>query len=186
MLLIVIALLFATNGRARAEEINEYDLKLAYLNKFCNYVTWPKQENAQNITVAVLGAFPTDEQLKKLDGRAIGTKKIVAKRVTLADLKKPPQILFISGIDDVAKKAIQDATKELGVQPVLIVTEHADTTIPSTMKFVWIGGNVKFSVDRADAAKRGLELNAKLLRLAVAPPPPAPVAPKPVSTAVPR
>lgn len=179
-------LLFATSGRARAEEVNEYVLKLAYLYKFCNYVRWPNQENAPNVTVGVLGEFPTDEQLKKLDGLPLGAKKVVAKRVTVADLKKPPQILFVSGLDAGAKKAAQDANKEIGTQPVLIVTEHGDATIPSTMRFVWIGGNVKFSVDRADATKRGLELNAKLLRLAVVPPPPAAVVPKPVSAPAPR
>jgi hypothetical protein len=185
ILLIAIVLLFAAHGRTCAEEINEYDLKLAYLYNFCNYIRWPKQDNARDITVGFLGEFPTDEQLKKLDGRALGAKKVVAKRVTLPDLKKPPQILFISGNDAVAKKAAQDAMKEIGMQPVLVVTEHGDATIPSTMQFVWIGENVKFSVDRADAAKRGLELNAKLLRLAVIPPP-AVVVPKPASVPAPR
>jgi hypothetical protein len=175
-MLIAVMLINSASGRICAQEINEYDLKIAYLYNFCNYVRWPNNANAKEVTIGVIGDMPTDDQLKKLSSQKSGEKKVVATRIKPADLKKkPPDILFVSGNDEAAQKVTQEALKDLGNSPVLIVTELTDPAITSTIRFVWVGTSVKISVDRTDEAKRGLELNARLLRIAVTPPPVPPL-----------
>lgn len=151
-----------------APSANEYEVKLAYLYNFCNYVTWPADVDTEEIVIGVLGDRLSSEQLKKLDGRTLGeNKRISARRIAVDDLKRPMHMLFVVGDDEAAKTLLATAAKQLENRPVLIVAEHPDAATVATVRFVWVRETIKFSVDRSDAAQRKLDLNAKLLRLAV-------------------
>jgi hypothetical protein len=168
-----LAVLLAAAGRGVcAQAVDEYDVKVAYLYNFCNYVRWPEKAAVKDeIVLGIVGSRPSDDQIKKLNGRALGDgKKVVARRLTVEDLKQPLHLVFVSGSDDGAKATLAEVAKQLLDRPVLVVAEHPDAATIGTVRFVWIGGTIKFTVDRRDAARRNLELNAKLLRLAVPPP----------------
>lgn len=160
-------LLSALAGRACADGADEYDVKLAYLYNFCNYVRWPAAAG-EDVVVGVLGEAFSDAQLQKLNGRPLGERRVVVRRVAAADLAQPLHVLFVAGKDDAAKTLAAEAARRIKRRPVLLVVEHPDTTVSATVRFVRVGENVRFAVDRKDAAERNLELNAKLLRLSVA------------------
>jgi hypothetical protein len=56
----------------------------------------------------------------------------------------------------------------IGRQPVLTVTDSANASQRGIVHFVVVGGRVRFFIDEAAAAERGLLISSRLLGLAVA------------------
>ena len=55
----------------------------------------------------------------------------------------------------------------IGRQPILTVTDGANTPKRGVIHFVLVGGRVRFFIDQGAAQRRGLNISSRLLTLAI-------------------
>ena len=157
--------LYAQNPRP-----TDYEVKAAYLYNFGRFVEWPgKVAAAQggSFTVCVLGQDPFGPSLDAtLAGETIGSKTIVAKRISSVDESDNCQILFLSLRDDShLNKIIADLDKKA----ILTVSDMPQFVKRGGMiQFVLEGKKVRFEVNLMATQHAGLTLSSELLKVATA------------------
>lgn len=153
--------LFAWSGSARAENL-EYAVKAAYLTKFIPFIDWPHGVFAapdSPVTLCVLGKGPFSGRLQEDAAGALGSRALRVHHVNAP--ATDCQLLFLDR--DVAEPgAVLDALKN---SPVVTVTDSG-LSVRGIISFVIVDNHVRFDIDAAAAAARGLRISAKLLGLA--------------------
>jgi hypothetical protein len=158
---LIMTIAMASGGRAQA--VDEYQVKAAFLFNFAKFVEWPPHSFASPsdpITICVLGPNPFGHTLedvvrgKSVDGHVFGVRQI-AKMNQAAGC----QILFVAG-----------ARKQLVEQPppgVLIVGESEKfAQSGGIIGFRLEGGKVRLEINVEAAEQRKLRISSKLLSLA--------------------
>ena len=156
--------------RASAQRVLEYEVKAAYLYNIVNFVTWPADAfngPADPVRICVYGADPFGPLLDRaLQGGGPGQRPMVAVRVAVADVDSLAtcHLIFLpDGNTDRIDHAIRAAMQ----RPILIVGESDDVLRRGGMiAFVIDAGRVRFDVNPAAAASRGLLLSSRLLQVA--------------------
>lgn len=149
----------------------EYDLKAAFLFNFARFVEWPPTAFAGDrapLTVCVYGEDPFGPTLDAVvQGERVGERSLLVQRPDSLDDLGECHVLFVcrSEKDRLGKVMAQVAGK-----PVLTV---ADTDgflrAGGTINFILEGSKVRFLINQEAAARSGLRISSKLMRLAVAP-----------------
>jgi hypothetical protein len=151
--------LFLWPGVAAADNL-EYAVKAAYLTKFVPFIAWPDGALASGdpVTLCVLGKGPFAGKLEQ-DAAAAPGAALAVRHVDGPDASC--QLLFLD--HEVAEPgAVLDALKN---SPVVTVTD-SDLPVHGIISFVITANHVRFDIDAAGAAARGLRISAKLLGLA--------------------
>jgi hypothetical protein len=165
--LIIVSGSLAAAG-ARAQALDEYQLKAAFIYNFAKFVQWPSdafQGPADPITTCVLGQDPFGHELEKaIKGKAIDGRPLALRRISNVRQAAGCRILFVGSSEGKRMNAIVTGLKETGV---LTVGETEGTTLNGAIiNFTVESGKVRFEVD-VDAADRGkLRVSSKLLSLA--------------------
>lgn len=153
-------------GPARAQP-SEEAVKAAFLPRFARYVTWPAASvpaAGAPFTLCVLGRDPFGRMLDQ----ASGSELIDGHRVSVRRINAPGQsggchLVFVQGAQP------QDTGRMLAAmrrQPVLTVTDARAGPQRGIIHFTVVGGRVRFFIDDAAAAERGLTISSRLLALA--------------------
>ena len=158
----------ATLGRreARAEgaAYSEYEVKAAFLFNFVQFVKWPAGFNGP-VTIGILGDDPFGGALEKtIQGEVVNGRKLAVKRAkAVADLKGC-QIVFVSNSERGNLAAILPA---LAAANVLTVGEQEGFVKQGgAIGFTAGGEKVRFEINNGAAQRAGLEISARLLKLA--------------------
>ncbi len=152
---------------AFADEVSEYRLKAAFIQKFAKFIDWPEDafsSPSSPIKIGVLGDSPINEEISLISGRSIAGRKL--EIIRHYDLKggDPVHILFIA---DSEPKDYRKIFKRLENRPIL--------TIGESRKFCQQGGvinlflslnKMRFEINQGKAEALGLNVSSKLLRLA--------------------
>jgi hypothetical protein len=162
----ILLLRFGAPARAASRE---YQLKAAFLYNFVQFVSWPDRTFADAkspIVLATLGAAdPFDGALEAaVAGKTVGGRPLVVKHfATAADVGKC-QLLFVpaGGTDQLAA-----ALRNAGPAGVLTVGE-ADAFLKDggIIRFYQEDNRLRFEISQAAATKAGIQVSAKLMRLA--------------------
>lgn len=143
---------------ARAE--SETTVKAAYLLNFAKLVEWPASAFAggDSFIIGVVGRDAVGDELARANASANG-RKIEVRRVTAAEAAAC-HLLFVPAGSEGVIGAVQG-------RPVLTVGDGENfARRGGALGFVKEGGTVKFEANPKAAARNGLTVGAKLLRVA--------------------
>jgi hypothetical protein len=168
--LIVLALLTAqlvVPGPAAAE-VTDTAVKAAFLPRFAHYVTWPitaTPKGSAPFALCVIGGDPFGPLLDDAaKSQSVDGRRIVVKRLDSAIGADSCQIAFVDGTRSEPTGQLLAA---LAHKPVLTVTDASGGGQRGIVDFTIVGGRVRFFIDQAAAAQRGLTISSRLLALAV-------------------
>ena len=164
-LLALAAIVFAP-APLRAE--SETDVKAAYLFNFAKLIDWPASAFAgakAPIVIGVVGRDSVgDELARNIAGATANGRPVEVRRVSAGDgaALRSCHVVFIPGADrgDGVITAVQGS-------PVLLVGESDGfARRGGAIGFVKVNDAVKFDVNPKAAARSGLNVSSKLLRVA--------------------
>ena len=169
LLLAALAALAAIPAAAAAARTQptEKAVKAALLPRFARYVVWPPaaQPPARPaFQLCVIGRDPFGRLLDRAAaGEAIDGHPVLVRRMTSADSADGCHLAYVQGeaAPDTARLLL--ALRRL---PVLTVTNGRSGPQRGMVHFTIIGGRVRFFIDEAQAAERGLSISSRLLALA--------------------
>lgn len=152
----------------------EYKIKASFLYNFLFYVTWPEtgpgnadRPRDSKIVIGMMGKDPFGDFFKIVEGKKVFNKRIVIRRFkagTHPSLLSQCHILFISAS---LKPVVADILESIEDYPVLTVSEIQGFAQKGGMiNFVAMENNVSFEINRNAAAKVGITLSSKILRVA--------------------
>lgn len=156
-------MLLGGGAPALADKLPEYRLKAAFLYNFASYTEWPVMVGA-TLRLCVYGEDPFGEDLDKLHGKQVGARSVVVARVNSVDRLDDCQIVFI------ARPMIGNLARVLDRmegKPVLTVADSPGALVQGVVFNMHTAQDkVSFEANVLAAARQGLKLSAKLLRLA--------------------
>jgi len=167
---IVFILLMGVMWRAHAgaAEIEEYQVKAAFLFNFAKFVEWPAQafkSADQPIGICVLGPNPFGSSLERVvEGKVVGDRQFVVREVRDAQQAGECHIVFVSAAGWTRSRVVLGEIKKCCV-----------LTVGETGEFIPGGGMINLRLEEArvrmdinpDAAARAwLRISSKLLSLA--------------------
>lgn len=159
------ALALATSGALRAAEL-EQAVKATYLVKFAPFVTWPETAAQGPLKVCVQGRDPFGELLDRaVAGQTFRGKPVTVSRLARIDAAANCDIAYIGGS---SVQSEDEALSTLRGLPVLTVADgDQPRPAPAAVLLKLVDGRVRFAVDLVLARRAGLDINSKLLALAV-------------------
>lgn len=155
-------------GTPASAQVSEADVKAAFLPRFARYVTWPAAASPKPGEPFVLCVIGSDPFGRSLD-QAAGAQTVDGRRITVRRLRSAAgadgcHVAFIEGSR--AQPAGQ-ALAALGRKPILTVTDASSGGQRGLVHFTIANGRVRFFIDEAGAAQRGLSISSRLLALAL-------------------
>jgi hypothetical protein len=155
--------LIAFAPAALSDDLPEYRLKAAFLYNFALFTEWPASIGS-TLNLCVYGQDPFGKEIDALEGKPVGDRRIVIRRVTSIEGLTVCQVVFIadpSG-DDISRvlSALRGAT-------VLIIADApgaAKQGVALNMNVV--KNKITFEANLTAARAANLKLSSKLLGLA--------------------
>ena len=153
--------------RAAAVSGTEANIKAVFLFNFSKYVTWPPiaigERSPTELRICVPGNDSFFAVLKSaVQGEEVDGKPLQPVALDGLDDAKTCQILFVGNSQTADARAWLAAVRNAQV---LTVAEGA-LTDDTVIAFVRDNNRIRFDINRAAAARRGLNVSSKLLRLA--------------------
>ena len=148
---------------ARAQNLDEYAVKAAFLLNFAAFTEWPESVGNE-LVLCVVGVDPFGVQLDKLAGRRIGARALAIRRVAGLDEGSTCQIVFIARnqaghAPHLIERAARSAT--------LTVADSEGLSQQGVMINMSLRAErVAFEINASAAKRAGLAISSKLLRLA--------------------
>jgi hypothetical protein len=140
-------------------------VKAAFLPRFAKYVTWPAAampKGGDPFVLCLLGGDPFGALLDQAaQTQLIGGRRIVVRRLDTPAGADGCQIAFVAGG---RAGQLMDA---IDGKPVLTVTDAANGGQRGIIHFAVVSGRVRFFIDQASAARRGMQISSRLLALAL-------------------
>ncbi len=154
--------------RAGGQEMDEYQVKAAFLFNFARFIEWPPdtfKTPKDPVTICVLGHNPFGSALEDvIHGKSIDGRSFSYRQVPDAASTGICQILFVPSAENKRFRSICGNLRPFGI---LTVGEtQGFTAIGGVINFKLDGGHVHFTIN-VDAAERAqLHISSKLLSLA--------------------
>jgi hypothetical protein len=159
--LVVSPCLAANQRTATAED----DVKAAFLFNFTQFVQWPADDTAEPFRICTVTDPSFDAALDRtITGESVGRRPMVRVSPPTPDAARACQILFIGRQE--ADRAERWVAAVHGL-PVLLVGESRGAWDRGVhINFVLENNRVRFDVNKDSAARDGLDISSKLLRVA--------------------
>ena len=146
----------------------ERGVEAAYLSKFPYYVTWPPSSFASPgspLTICLIGRASLGPVLERIvSGRALDTHPVAILKSPTPEDERSCHMAYIDGGDpDLAESSL----RLLARLPVLTVGFAGPLKDHATINFLIRDGRLRFDINTADAAARGLTISSKLLALSM-------------------
>ncbi len=152
----------------RGQEIDEYQVKAAFLYNFAKFVEWPAQSfrsRQDPIVVCVLGHNPFGNSLEQvIRGKLIDGRDLAFRQVDSAEEAGACQILFISSSEGKRFRSLSENLKPAGILTVGEAQGFAANG--GVINFKLDGGRVRFEINVDAAEHAQLQISSKLLSLA--------------------
>jgi hypothetical protein len=166
--LAVILACTATLKAGPPEQVDEYQVKAAFVYNFAKFVEWPPAafKSAQDpIVICVLGSNSFKSALEEvIKGKAVEGRTFVVRPVSKSQLPCPCHILFVKASERKAFRAMVGDLKGAGV---LTVGETPGfDTDAAIINFKVENGRIRFEINAKAAEQEKLHISSKLLSLA--------------------
>lgn len=168
------ALLLLAGGRSAGAQrplvTSEYAVKAAFLYNFAKFVEWPAtafRGPRDPMTLCILGEDPFGGELDQtVDGKTALGRPIVVRRFARPAGLEECRILFVSASEG---PRFEQVLAAVGGRAVLTVgEEEVFGRAGGIISFVVRQDRVRFQIDRAAAARAGLNISSRLLEVAEA------------------
>ena len=162
---LLLALAYVESARASRDE---YEVKAAFLLNFARLVQWPASARPAEQEPLVVSVLGSDAALRAIT-RSVGDTRIGAHRVSvrrISDAEELPgsHIVFVGrgadGLDEVLAEARKHAVLAVG-------ESRGFARRGGVINFFTEDNKLRFEVNPEAARNAGLEISARLLRLAV-------------------
>jgi hypothetical protein len=150
-----------------AAEITEYELKAEFLERFTRFIDWPDtpQSEKRPFMIGIVGTDPFGPHLEDLARRrTIKDRRIVVRYLDREDDLLSCDVLFVAGSE---QKAIGEIVRRTSGRPILTVGDtsgYAEAGI--LINFIVEDNHIHFEINEQAARRSGLEIRAKLFKLA--------------------
>lgn len=168
VIFVLAAWVLALAPGARGEAPREYQLKAAFIYNFVQFVEWPAgtfPDGHTPLVLATVGDDPFQGALDKaVGGKTVGGRPLAVKHFARVADVQGCQVLFIgTGQEEQLAAVLQ----RLGNAPVLTVGESDGFVRGGGMvRFYEEDNRLRFEVNPNAAARTGLRISSRLLRLA--------------------
>jgi hypothetical protein len=165
-LLALAGLVLGSAGPTRAQP-SEAAVKATFLPRFARYVAWPSAAvpaHGAPFQLCVIGRDPFGRMLDSAASRElIDGHPVAVRRVGSADRAQGCHVAFVEGggTQETARMLLA-----LRGRPTLTVTDARSGAARGMIHFTIVDGRVRFFIDEAGAAERGLSISSRLLALA--------------------
>lgn len=166
---LVLLLVSAVPARpAGADQVDEYELKAAFLYNFAKFVRWPEDERASSgapIRVCTLGGSDlADVIVRVMEGKEVDGHPLAVERIDgLGDARRC-NILFVARDSEVSGAAVAGAVR--GSSTLTVGESEGFAREGGMVNFVREDKKIRFEINQAAARKADLRISSKLLRLA--------------------
>jgi hypothetical protein len=168
-LILIMAFGNGLTAKLPADQLDEYQVKAAFLYNFARFVEWPEaiEDASKPFVICVLGKDPFGRTLDDI----VSGKKIQARPFAVRRFSDPAQargcsILFVSSSE---RKNVISVLGSLNEPGILTVGESdTETSDGVIVRFTMADGKVRFEINSAAASRAMLHISAKLLSLAQA------------------
>ena len=151
----------------KAEPVQEYELKTAFLYNFILFTQWPAEwqaENTASLNVCTIGQDQFGPVLEQLQGRKIRDRRLMLKREISLDQVRECHLLYISANDAENLARIREQLRDSSV---LTVSDLNPASSERTIiNMIIENKRLVFDVDMVAAKQARLVMSSKLLRLA--------------------
>ena len=160
------ALVTCMAAETPGQDLDEYQVKAAFLYNFARFVEWPAEAfrgPGEPFSICILGEDPFGRALDGMvAGKAVGGRPIAVLRISGANQIDGCHILFVSSPASKRVLSILTTAKRIGV----LTVGDAGTAENVIIGFVMESGKVRFEINTAAADRAVLHISAKLLSLA--------------------
>ena len=150
-----------------AAQASETAVKAAFLPRFARYVKWPpnaRPGGSQPFVLCVVGGDPFGSVLDNAAAsQLIDGHRIVVRRLASAAGAQACHIAFV-GARGAQSGQLLAALERM---PILTITDTRTGSQRGMIHFAVVSGRVRFFINEAEAARRGLSISSRLLALAV-------------------
>jgi hypothetical protein len=166
-LILLMVLGWSTRSAAQTGTQHEYELKAGVLFHIIEYVEWPKAAMSNSppaIQIGLLGQLPFADALEVLNGKSVGGRGLVVKRVSDMQAATSCQVIFVGASEKPRMTEIFAGTKD---RPVLTVGEVDGFAEQGGMVNLIAGPNrIVMEINKEVANRAGLSVSSQLLKLA--------------------
>lgn len=168
LILLLLALaVFSGAGRAVAQGQEESQLKAAFLFNFAKFVEWPPEAfggASSPVVLAILGDDSKTDAFEALQGKALGDRKLIVKRIKKIEEIEGVNIVCICSSE---RDRLGQILKTVEGKPILTVSDVGNFVRQGgIIGFVSNDNKVRFEINLKTARKARLEISSKLLKLA--------------------
>lgn len=164
---LVLAACPAAGGAAQAQASTAEATQASFLPKFPRYVAWPAARQPASGTSFQLCVIGRDPYGALLDAAArneqIDGRNVVVRRLPDTRGAETCHLAFVRGGQPVDTGRLLFALRSLQL---LTITDASGGPERGMIHFASIGGRVRFFINDAAAAERGLTISSRLLALA--------------------
>jgi uncharacterized protein DUF4154 len=159
-------LLLAGSQMSRAQVIDEYRVKAAFLYNFAKFVEWPASsfKNATDpIIICVLGNPFGDRLENTVNGKEIEGRRLIVRQISDISEAAGCHILFVA----TGKKRMADLLGSVKASPILTIGEAVNfAESGGVIGFKLESGKVRLQINIYAAERAHLLVSSKLLGLA--------------------
>src|SRR5512133_180711 len=160
-------LCYPHTGWTETGQLNEHEVKTAYLYNFAKYVEWPQtalpRENTA-LTMCIAGKGPLNEVIETLAGKTVRNRKLVIRQLSKSEDLNECQILFIN---TVMKPSLTHLLTASAPRSILTISDIKGFAAAGGMiELVPVRDKIRFEINNRAAQNSGLRISSHLLRLA--------------------
>lgn len=150
-----------------AADVTEYQLKAEFIERFTRFIDWPDETVTARdpFVIGIVGRDPFGEFLTSLaKKRTIKNRRVVIRHLDRDDELGTCDVLFVSSSE---KDALSEIVRRTASLPVLTIGDtrgYAEAGV--LINFYPDGSNVRFEINERAARASGLDIQAKLFKLA--------------------
>jgi len=151
--------------QVRAQTVNEYQVKAAFIFNFAKFVEWPSDAFGEGaaLVVGVIGEDPFGGALDRLNGNTANGRALRIKRFRWGDDLRACQVLFVSASEDRHLRKIMESIRGTSVLTIGESTQFSQSG--GMIRFVIQDNKVRFEINASSAGQSGLKISSKLLAL---------------------
>lgn len=146
----------------------EYEVKAALLYKLAKFTEWPPEaflDEPEHLVYCVVGRGPMGDALvEAVEGKAVGGREVVVRRVSKAGDFSGCQVVFLHSTEDHELVKVLSA---LGNRPVLLVGEsRCFATRGGMINLIVEDERIRFEINPMRSQEAHLRISPNLLNLA--------------------
>lgn len=151
-----------------ADQVDEYQVKAAFLLNFAKFVAWPPRAgkaSSDRFSICILGDDPFHGALEQeIGGKKLEGREFQVRQVSDANAACSCHILFVSAS---ARKRFRTVAGSLNGNGVLTIGDGPGFAAEgAVIDFKLEGGKIRFEINLEAAEQQQLRISSKLLSLA--------------------